>query len=36
MYAVVGFLCIHNLDFGDAVDPPHIHILGCGDVEDVW
>ena len=26
MYAVVGVLCIHNPDCGNAVDPPHIHI----------
>ena len=26
MYAVVEVLCIHNLDCGDAVDPPHISL----------
>ena len=35
MYAVVEIFCIHNLDCGDAVDPPHIHIWGCGDGADV-
>ena len=35
VYAVEGVLCIHNLDYGDAVDPPHIRICGCGDVVDV-
>ena len=35
MYAVVEVLCIHSLDCGDAVDPPHLHIWVCGDVEDV-
>ena len=36
MYAVVEVLYIHNLDCGNAVDPSHIHIWSCGDVEDVW
>ena len=35
VYAVVEVLCIHNLDCGGAVNPPYIHIWGCGDVEDV-
>ena len=35
LYAVMGGLCSHNLDCGNAVDPPHIHIWGCEDVEDV-
>ena len=34
MYAMV-VLCINNLDCGDAVDSPHIHIWGCEDAVEV-